>query len=50
LVLAQLVLFNKYAVNVQRIRRKVMSMETILIIIVLILIFGGGGFYWRSRR
>ncbi len=41
--------FKQYVVNVQRERRKVMGIETILIIIVLILIFGGGGFYWRGR-
>ena len=37
-------------VNVQKERRKVMSLETILIIVILIVIFGGGGFYWTRRR
>jgi len=40
---------KQYIVNIQRERRKVMSMETILIILVLFLIFGGGGFYWSRR-
>jgi LPXTG-motif cell wall-anchored protein len=36
--------------NVDALRRKVETMNTLLLIVILVLLFGGGGYYWRRGR